>query len=207
VTKTELRDLIRRRLAALSPDRRAEASARIEQTVIDLPAWRAARVVMCFLSLPAEVQTAGLIRHAWSAGKRVLVPRVDWDRRVMSAAPLNSLETVIVGRYGLSEPPPAPPADPATIDLLLVPGLAFDADGYRLGRGGGYYDRFLSQLRGQPGFRGLACGLAFDCQTWASPLQPRFARVPREPHDVPVDLLVTESGVTRFPTPPPAQKP
>lgn len=90
------------------------------------------------------------------------------------------------GFRGIPEPPPdAPALDLVALDLIAVPGLGFDADGRRLGQGGGYYDRLL----GDPRRRAVAVGVGFDCQI--------VDRVPVAEHDVGLDAIVTERGVAR----------
>jgi 5-formyltetrahydrofolate cyclo-ligase len=181
--KRAVRDQVRQRLADLTGAQRAAGSQRIAERLTALPAWRQAGTVMAFLSLPTEVQTRSIIDRAWAEGKRLVVPKVDWENRRMSAVRINGWsDRLVTGRLGLVEPANDEPTDVSLIDLMLVPGLAFDAEGGRLGRGGGFFDRFMAQ----PGFRAITCGLAFDCQ--------RGGRLPREVTDLPVDLLVTEAG-------------
>lgn len=147
---------------------------------------------MIFLSMPGELDTAGVAAQAWRAGKRVLAPhiRTDGDSThadTMRAREIRSLtEGVCVGPLGARQPVDGPPTPIAEIDLVIVPGLAFDVNGNRLGRGRGFYDRFL----GDPGFRGVACGLACEEQV--------VAAVPCEERDVRVHLLVTDERVMRF---------
>ena len=98
----------------------------------------------------------------------------------MEAAYLDAPDDLAPGAFGIPEPQ-GEAADPASIDLTLVPGAAFDKSGGRLGRGGGYYDRYL------PLVRGLTVGLAFECQM--------LETVPREAHDIGIQRVVTESAV------------
>ena len=186
LSKAEIREQMRAALAGILPAERDECSQRIVAAAMALPAWREACVVMCFVSMPSEVQTAELFRRGWADGKTMLAPHVDWAANVMAGVRLDSLERLKIGKFGVVELPAGPAADPASIDLLFAPAMAFDAEGYRLGRGGGYFDRFCSQN----GFRAAIVGLGFDCQ--------RVDRLPRDGHDVPVDVLVTESGAIRF---------
>ena len=146
-------------------------------------AWRRAGLVLAYLSFGSEVETRGLVRDAWAAGKRVAVPRCDAAARRMAWVELDSLEGLVPGAFGIEEPP----ADELALDdgrlgedtVALVPGLLFDRAGMRLGYGGGYYDRFLV------GFAGMSLGL---CRV--SQLVDSLAGLGiLGPHDMPVDVV------------------
>ena len=171
----------------MTAEQRAEASERIRRRLADLPEWRNAATVLLFLSMPDEVDTLPIVRDALAAGKTVAVPKVDARRKVMDARVLRDLDgDVAPGVYGILEPVAAEVVEPGDIDLVLVPARAFDRHGNRLGRGGGYYDRYMSH----PDFRALRCGIAFAAQL--------LDDLPHDPHDLPVHLLVTEAGILRF---------
>ncbi len=151
-----------------------------------LPELKTATSVMCFVSFGSEVDTAPLVRWCLEQGKRVALPRIV-GRRHMEAFwvtdPAADLES---GSYGIREPRSGlPQASPEAIDLIVVPGSAFDRSGDRMGYGGGFYDTFLPRLR--PGTPRVA--VAFDLQL--------VDDVPEEGHDLSVDVLVTERGVLR----------
>lgn len=185
--KQSLRKQFLARLADASEDQRRDWAQTIARRVLDLPEFRAAQTVLTFVSLPTEVATREIIEQAWLVGKHVAIPRVDWDRGHMHAVGVRSWsDDLRPGRMGLVEPLSGDPLDPGTIELALAPGLAFDATGVRLGRGGGFFDRFLAQHT----FRGVTCGLAFEIQ--------RVDQLPHEATDVRMDLLATEAGVFRF---------
>ena len=189
-SKKKIRTELRRRLAGLSEEGIASASARIADRLCQLRCWREARVVFVFLSMEREVQTQELIERAWTEGKRVAVPRMDWERGTMSAVEMVRGATELERtRHGMLQPARGQAIAPEAIDLVLTPGVAFDGEGGRLGRGGGFYDRFLAQAASAG--RAAACGLAFECQCVDEPL-------PGEPTDAGVDLLVTESDVRGF---------
>lgn len=121
-----------------------------------------------------------------AARKRLLWPRLRSDGQLEFA--LADVEELRAGRYGVPEPAPAAPTEPLGPDLLaLVPGVAFDETGARLGRGGGSWDRALGEARGAAIF-----GVGYELQV--------IARVPREAHDRAVAALVTERGIRRFGT-------
>ncbi len=155
--------------------------------LFERPEFIRSEVVMVYLSRPAEVDTTSLVLRCWQDHKRVLVPKVSWEQRRMLPVEMRSLsDATTVSELGVREPESGAPFPISLIDLVIVPGLAFDEYGNRLGRGRGFYDRFLAH----PEFRGIACGLAFEVQ-----LTPA---VPVGPLDRSVDLLVTDTTVRRF---------
>ena len=151
------------------------------------PEFAAARVVMLFLSTPAEIDTASLALKCWQAGKTVVVPKVSWDQRRMLPTEITSLTTgMTTTGPGVREPIGGKPIPVDFIDLVIVPGLGFTPTGYRIGRGMGFYDRFLAQSE----FIGLSCGLAFEEQI--------VEQLPVLDHDVPLSMLATDRGIRRF---------
>lgn len=142
---------------------------------------------MLFLSTTYEIDTQPLAIQAWADLKRVLAPRVSWDQRRMLPIEIKALSSgVTEGYMGIREPVEGMPVPVADIDLVVVPGLAFDERGNRLGRGRGFYDRFLSHSD----FHGKSCGIAFEEQV--------RDEVPVGPTDVRVDMLVTDARIRRF---------
>lgn len=142
--KQRLRREIRAAAAALPESYRAEASRRIAEQVLALEAYRKARVVMAYMSLPEEPDTRGLIGDAVGAGKTVLLPRcVSPDR--MIALPFTGWDRLEAGWLNIREPViPAEGTEIPAPELILVPCVSAAADGRRLGHGAGYYDRFLA---------------------------------------------------------------
>jgi len=141
-----------------------------------------ARIIMTYVSVAYEVATEEVIKRALKDGKRVLVPRVEqMESKLIPVEIRNPEKDLIKGRYGIEEPlrDLAKPFDVNAIDLVLVPGLAFDKDSYRLGRGAGYYDRFLASLDA----RTRTIGLAFNLQI--------IDHVPRLKHDLAVDSVIS----------------
>jgi 5-formyltetrahydrofolate cyclo-ligase len=143
---------------------------------------------MLYLSTPTEVDTAPIALKCWQAGKTVVVPKVSWDQRRMLPVEIHSLQTGITTTTALDirEPIAGKPIPLDLIDLVIVPGVGFTPSGYRIGRGMGFYDRFLAQ----PEFQGASCGLAFAEQV--------IDDVPVLDHDMPLGMLVTDLGITRF---------
>ncbi len=181
--KGALRERLLLARAALDPAAREAASRAIAARLGALPAWKDARTVALYAALGAEVDTAELARLALAEGKRVAWPRTSSSGPGLAFACCPAAELVPGPARALEPPADAPPLSLQSIDLFVVPGVAFDARGGRLGRGRGHYDAVLSRIR--PG--ALRVGLAFDEQV--------VERVPVEPHDVRVDVVVTPSGL------------
>lgn len=176
---------MRAQLRGLLAGQRAARSAAAARHLLASVAWRDARTVAVFLSMPDEIDTTTLVEAAWSSGRRVLAPRVDPASRSLALVPIHGWTDCLPGFRGILEPITGGAAELATIDLMLVPGLAFDVHGGRLGQGGGYYDRLLAR----PDARVRTCGLAFEFQV--------VPAVPSEPHDRRVDLLATDARFRR----------
>lgn len=183
--KQELRRRYRSYRESLSPDTKAQMDAAIRQRLFHLSAYRHNRVLFIYMSKPIEVDTRGIIAAALQHGKRVALPRCLPDTREMEFYFIRSLEEVSPGTFGVLEP------DPARCKLVtdlsrgfcVVPGIAFDAQGYRLGYGKGYYDRFLSR------FGGPTAGICYSaCTPW---------NLPHGYYDRPVDLLLTEKYIRK----------
>lgn len=182
--KKEVRREIRKRIAALDEKELAKSDKAIYNNVSALPEIGNAETVFLYFSVGHEVDTRKLIASLVKAGKRVALP-VSLPDGVMYFA-----EYRAEMQDGSVVPIPEPDADavrlePQDGDLILVPGLSFDREGFRLGQGGGYYDRFLEKRRL------YSVGLARDCLV--------MERVPREEHDQRVRCLVTETVILRFP--------
>jgi 5-formyltetrahydrofolate cyclo-ligase len=188
-TKQALREQIAGAILSLKPAERMALSARAQALLAETPEFKAARAVMVYQSDATEVDTHELILAALASGKRVGLPRTEKGQRVLQVLEILDVQRDLErSRFGFKEPLRLLPAIPLeALDLVVVPGRAFDAQGYRLGRGGGYYDRFLAH----PALRALAVALAFDCQIAPS--------VPHLAHDRQVNLVVTESRIIRTP--------
>lgn len=183
--KAALRARMRARRAALAADgaRHAALSLALQRLLLDSGLWQESSVVMLYCAIRGEVQTSLLLSEAWASGKRVLLPRCrPGERGIMDAVPCPGPETLIRSKQGIPEPTgDAAPPHLTREALIVAPGLAFDREGYRLGYGGGYYDRLL-----QHGAR-LAVGLVFCEQI--------LERLPRQAWDQPVNALCTEEGL------------
>lgn len=184
--KTELRRRGRAGREALDRAEVRSRSRRIARRLFGRPEYRSATSLLCYIDAGNEVETGGIIRTALREGRRVCVPLVSEASRTFRAVPVRDPERELVpGFRGIREPADreSPGIDPRELDLAVIPGTAFDRSGNRLGRGGGYYDRFLPRLRkGVP-----RIGLAFECQV--------VEGIDPDPHDAPVDLVITEDRV------------
>lgn len=184
--KGELRKNILKIRQSLSPVEVDKKSARILAKVLALEEYRLARTLMLYVDFRHEVQTGELIRESMARGKLVAVPVTDIGNKQLTASLLLDYPGDLApGAWGILEPAPGRlrPLGPEELDLVVVPGVAFDLQGNRLGYGGGFYDRFLPRTRPDA----VRLGLAFELQ-----LSPE---VYSGPHDCPVHILVTEERV------------
>lgn len=179
ILKKELRRQLLQGRLALSEKERREKSAEISRLVVDLVAERAASAVMVYFSSNAEVDLGSAIGEFFRGGKKVLAPKVSGSQilPIQLASPTDTK----VGFKGILEPKgDSPFTEP--IDVIFVPGLAFDEEHFRLGYGGGYYDRFLAA---HPEAFAVGC---FYASQFSSEL-------PVEEHDQPLHVVVTEEGL------------
>ncbi len=187
VTKSETRRRLREILAAMPAEQRHAKSLAACARVAGTPEFATARVVMLYLAMAQELDTASLALRCWQAGKTVVVPKVSWDQKRMMPIEITSLTTNITTTGpGVREPISGSPMPIDLIDLVIVPGLGFSRQGARIGRGMGFYDRFLAQSD----FHGVSCGLCFEEQV--------LDLLPTQPHDIPLGLLVTDAALRRF---------
>jgi 5-formyltetrahydrofolate cyclo-ligase len=185
--KAEIRSAVKERLADMTADERHSASDAACVRVISLDAFRHASVVMLYMPLAYEVDTTSIAIRSFQLGKTVCVPRVDWARQDMHAVEITTFDDRVMqtDAHGIRTPRDGRLLIPGSIDLVVVPGLAFDARGNRLGRGGGFYDRFLTRLHKSA----TSVGLVFDEQI--------IDDVPVDDRDIGVDFVVTDRRITR----------
>jgi 5-formyltetrahydrofolate cyclo-ligase len=177
--KRILRKQVQAELERMAPEARAAASAQARAILTAQPLWQQAQSVLFFAPLPEELDVWPLLAEALSAGKQVALPRFVAETRSYIACQIENPETEVeVGQFGIREPVvQCIRLASKCMDLILVPGVAFDLHGHRLGRGKGYYDRLLTAVRG------TACGVAFD--------QQLVPEIPIGPHDVRMNCLLT----------------
>ena len=174
--KSALRRRITQQKRALTEAQIEAASAALAEKLFCHPLYRDARALYAYLSYNQEVRTAPILRRAWQDGKRVAVPRVAGE--ALEFLWLEPDSPLASGYRGIPEPIGGERADDPTA-LLLMPGLAFDPHGNRLGYGGGFYDRFLAQ---EPKHPTVALCYGFQLLPQLTP----------EPHDLPVDAVISQ---------------
>lgn len=186
--KEEIRRDVRLRLAQLPLPELSRAGEAIEANVWSVPEIRTARSILLYASMGREVPTDAIAEEAWRRGIQVVYPRCLPESTTMMLHVVGNLTLLQAeGQFGIREPGrDCPQIEPADIDVAFLPGLAWDRAGTRLGRGAGYYDRLFAAHTTKP----LLCGLFHSFQ--------EIDRIPREPWDQPLDLVVTEREIVRF---------
>jgi len=179
-TKSELREAVRARIALLSASELDEKSRDICGRVLACSLYRGARTILFYAPTPDEVDTMPIARDALEQSKRVCFPAIDWEKRSLRPVAVDSIDenAFVTHRHGIREPASGSELGPEQIDLVIVPGVAFTESGDRLGRGAGFYDRFLATC---PAAR---LGVCFREQIVDS--------VQADTHDVPMDSLGTD---------------
>ena len=183
-SKAQLRRELKSRCGVLDPVERARQSALVRARVLDLAEWREARSVALFDPRGDEPDIRPLFAEVLRTGRRAAFPGWDPDNESYCFREVCGEGDFLVGRFGLREPSPdCPRIVPESLDLALVPGVAFTLVGARLGRGRGFYDRLLAS------FRGTACGVCFDFQV--------LEKIPVAAHDVKMQRVLSPTSATR----------
>lgn len=175
--KQQLRQAIRQRKQQYSAEQREAWSKEIEQELLSHPRLQAARVVMLYYALPDEVDTRHLVDTLLKEGKTVILPKCV-DKGHIEPRQYRGPDDLAEGIYNLLEPVGKPYRDLDSIELIIVPGMSFDSKGHRLGRGRGYYDRFLVQVP-----QAYKIGVCFDFQ--------RVEQVPVDDNDRVMDEIIS----------------
>lgn len=181
-TKAQLRRAMKARRDGLGADERERRGALIAAQVLEHPLVSAGRCVGLYAAIGSEVQTASLFERL-APRVQVALPRVDAERDTLEFVAVKRWDSLVRGAFNVPEPG-GPALELNDMDLLLVPGLAFDRSGGRLGYGGGFYDKTLG------GFEGLVYGLAFEAQV--------VDALPLLAHDQAIDGLFTETTTLHF---------
>ncbi len=178
--KSSLRKAFLELLKQQGSKERQKKSLEIAKKLFELAAFQSAQCVLFYASLPGEVETSTMINRTIQLKKSVALPHIARHQREMIPILIDSLSGLSQGDYGMPEPTwdAAKIMDRDNINAVIVPGVAFDKANNRLGRGGGYYDRFLSGLPSAT----VKIGIAFDFQIVDS--------LPTERHDVPLDIVI-----------------
>lgn len=174
--KQTLRKELRQRLHAIAPDKRAELSGRACERLLSQSIYASEKSILLYMPLQDELDISALLNGANSQGHRIALPRFLPESGKYGAFFVGD-KPLQAGAFGVLEPALELPVPLNQLDLIVVPGLGFDARGWRLGRGKGFYDRILSEASG------VKCGICFDEQI--------VEGIPVEPHDVAVDFLAT----------------
>ena len=180
VDKAEIRKRMRELKRAVTPEEKLRRSETVMRSVEQLPEFQRARVVLLYWSMADEVQTHAFVER-WYRDKTLLLPCVDGDDLVLRQ--YTGPECMVAGeQFGIGEPDASLPAFTALerIDLIIVPGVAFDSEGNRMGRGRGFYDRLLKSTP-----NAVKVGVAYDFQM--------LDTIPVEPHDVKMNRVITEN--------------
>ncbi|WP_425387209.1 5-formyltetrahydrofolate cyclo-ligase [Alteribacter aurantiacus] len=182
--KRQLREQVKSRMAEMSSQLLKEKTSTIHHNLFNQAEWDDALTIGITLSVGREIDTYTIFSKALSCNKRVAAPKCNPETNTLTFYLINTLDDLEDSFYGLKEPDPNRCKKIAgkDIDLLLVPGVVFSEDGYRVGYGGGYYDRFLSANKEL-----LTCSLAFDCQM--------KKEIPVEDHDQSVKKIITEERI------------
>lgn len=186
MSKSELRLKALRSRRAIPREELEDLSRAVQNRLGKLPCYVEAKVVASYVAKSDEVGTQEIIESALASGKRVMVPRTDSATRHLSFAQIRSLSELSLGAFGILEPAPgAKPSALSEADVVLVPIVAWDDRGHRLGYGKGYFDRELKSKG-----KAVSVGLALESQ--------RLDRVPQSDEDVPLEVIVTEDRTLIF---------
>lgn len=180
--KGSVRDVAKRFRKSLTDEEKREKSGIIMRNLTAMDVYKKSRRVMVYVSKSDEVDTHELIRLALGEGKEVVVPKV--EKRTMSIIPclIRDFGDLCTGEFSVLEPKEVNKAEKNRIDFFIIPGIAFDCSGNRVGYGRGYWDRFLADVE-----KRHIVGLAFEDQI--------VHEVDKNSHDVPVSAIVTEKRV------------
>jgi len=183
--KKSLRKKVLEKRSKLSKEDIIQYSKTIAEKLYEMDYYINAKRIMSFISFKDEIHTHDIIKKSLNRGKSIVVPITIPETREMKVSELLDFSELEIGFYDILTPKKEfiRFVDPNTIDLILVPGVVFAEDGYRVGYGGGYYDRFLSNLDNEV----MKIGLAFDLQI--------VDKVPTESFDIPVDIIITEKRI------------
>lgn len=182
--KKALRQQVFEKIDLLSEEYVKRGDEEIFKKVISLPEFESANTLFVYYSTGREPDTIELIKYALSKGKTVTIPKIV-GKGIMEASVVSSMESLVMGKFDIiTTEDGAETIEPEKLDFTVVPAVAFDKDGYRLGYGGGYYDRFLIRTNA------FSVGLARS--------KILMDEVPREAHDTHVDCVITEEKIARL---------
>lgn len=181
-SKALLREKLKKIRDQVEPALGEAASQGVWNILSRIPDFHKAKGIGAFASTPGEINTYPILEGVLGSGKKLYLPRVDRSKTHFDFYPVPDFKNLTTGAFGILEPPGNNPATWEEIDLVLVPGLAFDPKGHRLGFGKGYYDRVLPLLKKSA----LTIGLGYSFQL--------VEQVPAAGHDIPLKAVLTEKG-------------
>ncbi len=181
--KQQLRQHYKQIRKQLSAEEVQNHSSRIAEQLFASPFWQQSKTIMLYLSFQNEVATEVIYQRGWQEGKTMLLPICAPSGGLMEMSVLLSLDSLVPNRYGIGELPEHLQniAAPEEIDLCIIPGIAFDKKGNRLGFGAGYYDRYLPRVNQ----KAKRIALAYECQLYDGTL-------PTDAYDLPMQYILTE---------------
>lgn len=188
LNKQSLRKQLLIKRSELSPEFVLENSKKIAENLLNLDIYQSSNNIMLYIATQDEVQTQKIIESAQRDKKRIFIPLIiRRDNALLPSLVIDFEKELIPGILGIYQPRKEfyRIYPPTVLDLIIVPGVAFTIRGHRLGRGGGYYDRFLSQLEPKT----LSIALSFEMQI--------LNKIPIDIQDIPVDYIITEERVIR----------
>lgn len=182
MNKLQYRNMVKQKLALIKDDTYEKMSNQIAHRLYENTYWKTAATIGITISKGKEVNTYPIIQQGWEEGKKIAVPKCYPKEKRMEFRYIHSFDQLESVYFGLKEPIVAETelCEAKEIDLMIVPGIVFDPKGYRIGYGGGYYDRYLKHFHQQ------TISLAFSCQI--------IDKIPFDDHDIPVKQIITEIG-------------
>lgn len=185
--KKDLRNIILNKRNSIDNNTKEEMDREIFNRLINLDLYKEAKNIFIYLSFGSEIDTNPIIDRALEDGKEVYIPKIYKSNKEMKAIRLNSFEDLEENSMGILEPKDDSNfIDKENIDLIIVPGAVFDLEGNRIGYGGGYYDRFLSNIKDKRN----KVALAYDLQI--------VENIEAEEHDIKVDYIITNYRINKI---------
>lgn len=182
--KKEVRMGILEKRKALCTNKVEELSKKINQHILNWDKYKDSNKIMVYMAFRNEVKTMDIIKDSFSKSKIVVLPKSIKETSKIIPCVIENLDELKSGSYGIMEPYGNNIADRDTLDIIFVPGVAFDRNGYRIGYGAGYYDRFLA------GYKGIKAGICYEMQI----VEDAF----HDAYDASMDYLITEEGIIKI---------
>jgi len=183
-TKDELRKEIGQKRRHIDKLQKTEFDKKIYKNIVNLPEWQKSKNIFLYISTKDEVSTRDLIKNHFGT-KKIIVPKSHTKSNTLTLHEIGSIKDTAKGSYSILEPNAHTKiVSPQNIAISIIPGIAFDKKGHRVGYGKAYYDKIANSLTG------LKIGLAYEVQI--------VNNIPAQKHDIPVDIIITEKAVYRI---------